>query len=226
VARLLGARSVVNHRFLRLREAADDGDQAAGSEAPPWERAIELHCLYQTLLLFGRFDNAAKVRDGLEPLAMKIGQPFAIARCLITRAWLEFGKAADLAKLETAVQQALKSNPRVSFVDWDSFSELQLSLVDFFRGNWASALLPAQASSNSQRQTLFQGFGVGAPFRQMAYAGDRDGALAILDQKRTWLPRIGQRNTVGSWCMLVLVIEGLVMFGQQSQAGQFYSVVR
>jgi hypothetical protein len=133
---------------------------------------------------------------------------------LLTRAWLEFGKAADLAKLETAVQQALKSNPKVSLVDWDAFSEEQLSLVDFFRGDWASALFHAQASSNSQRQTLFRGFGAGALFRQMAYAGDHAGASALLHEKRAWLARNGQPNTMGSWCMLVLVIEGLVMLGQ------------
>ena len=60
----------------------------------------------------------------------------------------------------------------------------------------------------------------------MAYAGDHDGALAFLDEKRTWLPRIGQPNPMGSWWMLVLVIEGLVMLGEQSQAGQLYPLAR
>ncbi len=60
----------------------------------------------------------------------------------------------------------------------------------------------------------------------MAYAADHDGALAILTEKRTWLPRSGQQNTMGSWWMLVLVIEGLVMLGEQSQAGQLYPLVR
>jgi hypothetical protein len=59
----------------------------------------------------------------------------------------------------------------------------------------------------------------------MAYAGDRDGALAILDEKRALLPRSGQPNTAGSWFMLALVIEGLVMLGEQSQAGQLYPLV-
>ena len=66
------------------------------------------------------------------------------------------------------------------------------------------------------------GLGVGTLFRQMAYAGDRDGALAILDEKRALLPRSGQPNTAGSWLMLALVIEGLVMLGEHSQAGQLY----
>jgi tetratricopeptide (TPR) repeat protein len=70
-----------------------------------------------------------------------------------------------------------------------------------------------------------EGLGVGTIFRQLAYAGDRNGALAILDERRALLPRSGQTNTAGSWLMLALVIEGLVMLGEHSQAGQLYPLV-
>jgi tetratricopeptide (TPR) repeat protein len=226
VARLLGARSIVNYNFLRLREAAVDGEKSGGSEASPWERAIQLQVLYQTLLYLGRMEDAVRIRDELEPLAMKIGQSLSIARCLMTRAWTEFGKAPDLAQLETVLQQALKSDQKDPFAFWDVFSEAQLSLVDFFRGNWASALLHAQASSSPQVETFIQGFGVGTLFRQMAYAGDHGGALAMLHEKRGWLPHIGQQNTMGSWWMLALVIEGLVMLGEHSQARELYPLAR
>jgi tetratricopeptide (TPR) repeat protein len=230
VATLRGVRSIVNCIFVRLREAAADGifsEESGPSEIPPWERAVQLQALYQTLLLLGRLEEATRIRDELEPLASKIGQSWSIARCLITRAWTEFGKAADLAQLETVLQQVLKSDQKDPFAFfWDVFSEAQLSLVDFFRGNWASALLHAQASSSPQLETFIRGFGVGTLFRQMAYAGDHGGALAILDEKRTWLPRIGQQNTMGSWWMLALVIEGLVMLGEQSQAGELYPLAR
>ena len=109
---------------------------------------------------------------------------------------------------------------------WEVLSEVQLSLVDFFRGNWTSALLHAQASCRPEPGSSIEGFGVGTLFRQMAYAGDRDGAFAILDEKRTWLPLSGQPNTRGSWLMLALVIEGLVMLGEQSQAAQLYPLAR
>jgi hypothetical protein len=70
-----------------------------------------------------------------------------------------------------------------------------------------------------------EGFGVGTIFRQLTYAGDRDGALAILNEKRALLPHSGQTNTAGSWLMLALVIEGLVMLGEHSQAGQLYPLI-
>ena len=71
-----------------------------------------------------------------------------------------------------------------------------------------------------------EGFGVGTLFLQMAHAGDRDGALAVLDEKRSLLPRIGQPNSIGSWWMLALVIEGLVILGEQTQAAQLYPLAR
>jgi hypothetical protein len=60
----------------------------------------------------------------------------------------------------------------------------------------------------------------------MAYSGDRDGALAILEKNRALLPVAGHENYRGSWWMLTLVIEGLVMLGEQAQAGQLYPLVR
>ena len=135
-------------------------------------------------------------------------------------------KRPDLVKLETALQQLTKSDPKVSFVFWDVFSRMQLSLVDFFRGNWESALLHAQESFRLEVESSILGSGVGTLFRQMAYAGDRAGALAILDQKREWLPSSGQPNTSGSWSMLALAIEGLVILGENSQAGQLYPLAR
>jgi tetratricopeptide (TPR) repeat protein len=226
LSRLLGARSTGNYQFLRLREAAADGQKAGDTEAPPWERTIELQYLYQSLIFLGRLDDAAKVRDELEPLATKIGQSYSILRCRLTRSWLEFGEAPDLTKLETVLQQVLKSEPRVPPAFWDVFSEGQLCLVDFLSGNWKSALDHAQTSFRFEAENFLRGAGVGTLFRQLSYNGDRAAASTLLRDKRSWLPRSGQPNPMGSWWMLAEVIEGLVMLGEQSQAGEFYPLAR
>jgi len=59
----------------------------------------------------------------------------------------------------------------------------------------------------------------------MAYEGDRDGALAILENNRALLPVSGQENYRGSWWMLALVVEGLFMLGERAQAGGLYPLV-
>jgi tetratricopeptide (TPR) repeat protein len=225
VAGLLGARCVVNFHFFRLKEAAADGfrsQQLGGSDLPPWLRALQLLSLHLALVDLGRLEDAVIIADELEPLAMKIGHSLSVAWCLSTRAWIEFGRAADLAKLEAGFERMRKSDQEASFVHMEVLSEVQLSLVDFLRGNWTSALLHAQASRRPEPGRSMEGFGVGTLFRQLTYAGDRNGALAILDEKRALLPHSGQPNSLGSWWMLALVIEGLVMLDEHSQAGQLY----
>ena len=229
-ARVLGARSIVNLHFFQLRESAADGlrsEQLAGSEAPPWQRALQLRVLHQALLSLGRVEEAFGIADLLEPLALKIGQAYSVAICHSTRASAEFGKEPNLAKLDAALQEVARSDARVKFAFWEVLSEVQLSVVDFIRGNWAGALSHAQAScSRDPGMSSIRGFGEGALFRQMAYAGDRAGALAILEKQRAWLPANGRENLRGSWWLLALVVEGLVMLGDQAQAGRLYPLAR
>jgi tetratricopeptide (TPR) repeat protein len=228
-AGLLGARSIVNFQFFRLRETVRDGllsEQLGGSGLPSWQRAQQLLSLHLALLDLGRVEEALRIADELEPLARKIGQSVSVAFCLSTRAWIDFGKAPDLAKLEASFHQAWKSDQDASSAILEVMSEVRLSLVDFFRGNWTSSLSHAQASCRPELGSAIEGFGVGTLFRQMAYVGDRDAALVTLEEKRTQLPRSGQQNTRGRWLMLALVIEGLVMFGEQSRAAQLYPLAR
>jgi tetratricopeptide (TPR) repeat protein len=228
-ARVLGARSTVNVLFYRFREAAADAllcEQLGGSETPPWQRSLQLRGLHQTLLFLGRPGEALRIADELEPLARKIGDNLSVARCLTTRAWAEFGKAPDLAKLEIGLGQLSKYRQSVGSGFWESVFRAQLSLVDFFRGNWAGALLLARASCQHEVGSAADGTGSGTLFRYMAYAGDRDSALSILDERRALIPRSDRPNPFGSWSMLSLVIEGLVILGERSQAGERYPLAR
>jgi hypothetical protein len=132
----------------------------------------------------------------------------------------------ELERLESVLRRVLKSDPKVPAAFWDVFAQVQLSLVDFLGGDWASAAQHARASCELEGESSRRGMGAGTFFRQMAYAGDREGALAILHEKRAWLPRRGQPNTMGSWWMLALVVEGLVILGEHSKAGELYHLVR
>jgi tetratricopeptide (TPR) repeat protein len=186
-----------------------------------------LRILLQALLCLGHLQEALRIADELEPLAKKIGQSFAVAFCLSTRAWAEFGKVPELAKLETGFPQVSKFDQKVWAPFWEILSDVQLSLVDYVRGNWAGALSHAQVASRADpRTSSIHGLPEGTLFRLMAYAGDRAGAMAILDKNRALLAVSGQQNIRGSWWMLALVIEGLVMLGEHSQAGQLYSLAR
>src|SRR5271156_1603233 len=80
--------------------------------------------------------------------------PMILTRIFLARAraGIEFGKTPDLAKLETGLQQFSESSQKALYTFWGTLSEVQLSLVDFFRGNWASALSHAHASCGLKRE--------------------------------------------------------------------------
>jgi predicted ATPase len=207
VARLWGARSIVNFHFFRLNEAAADGlrsEQSARTERSSWQRATQLRILHQSLNYLGRLDEAARIADVLEPLARRIGQSQSLGLCLSSRAWAEFGRAPNLAKLDRDLRQAPQPGETAGFIFWKALFEVQISLAEFFRGNWPVALSHAQAACRPEPGTSSEGIGAGTLFRQIAYAGDRSSALALLDQKRKWLPVSGQPNIRGSWLMLGL----------------------
>ena len=228
-ARVLDARSIVNLHFFQLEEAANDGlrsEQLGGSDASPWQRARQLRVLSQSLVYLGRLTESLKVIDELEPLASRIGEPYSVALCLSVRVQYEFGRRPDVSRLEIGLQQVSSSIQNSRFPFWQILPEIQLNLVDYIRGDWASALSHAKAACRLKPSASIRGFGEGTLFRQMAYAGDRDGALGIFNERRECLPVLGQKNVRGSWWMLALVVEGLYIIGERSQAGQLYPLVR
>jgi tetratricopeptide (TPR) repeat protein len=228
-ALILAFRSHCNLYFLRLPEAIEDGVRSAElrhAEGSLWLHAQRLCWMQQALYSLGRAEEAARIRDELEPLARKSGHFGALALCLRIGAWTEFGKDLDLNKLEQQLRQDLEINDTVSLQPWIATSHTQLSLVEFFRGNWGAGLEYAEEAYRLELLDVREGFGAGALFRMRAYAGDRTGALALLSSKRATLPRSGEFNTLGSWAMLLLVIEGLVVLGEQEQAAQLYPLVR
>jgi tetratricopeptide (TPR) repeat protein len=180
--------------------------------------------LHVALLQAARPEEALRIAEELEPEARKIGHSLSVSYLVATRAWIDFGKAPDLTKLEAGFQRPPKSDQDASFPVLEVTSEIGLTMVDFFRGRWTSALFHAQTSRHLGPDSI-EGISVGTLFRQLAYAGDRNGAFAVLDENRPLLPVSGQSNTFGSWFMLWLVIEGLVILGEHSQAGELYPLV-
>jgi len=116
-----------------------------------------------------------------------------------------------------------KSAEEASFAVRASLSEIQLSLVNFFRGNWADAFLHAQASCPAEPGNSIEEAGQGTLFRQMAYAVIATArSQSLMRSARFCLERQTEQPRFGR--MLALVIEGLVMLGERSQAAQLYSL--
>jgi tetratricopeptide (TPR) repeat protein len=225
-ARLLRERCRLNSFFFHLREAIADGllsEQSGALEALPHERTPQLIYILMARLYFGHMEEALCTSDEIESLVKKVGRFNTTPMDRCAKVWIEFGKDADLAKYATELGRALQSDQTVEH--WNVLSEGYLGLVNFLRGNWTAALTQVRASCRFRHSHLL-GFPVATLFFLLAYVGDREGALTILDENRMLLPRLGHHNLAISWWMLALVVEGLAMLGEQSQAGELYPLVR
>ena len=59
-------------------------------------------------------------------------------------------------------------------------------------------------------------------FRVMAYSGDREGALALMNGHREMIARARENEHLGSWILLFAAIEGLFVLGEREQAAVLY----
>src|SRR5258708_18059849 len=137
--------------------------------------------MQQALYSLGRAEEAARIRDELEPLARKSGHFGALALCLRIGAWTEFGKDLDLNKLEQQLQEDLEINDTVSLQPWIATSHTQLSLVEFFRGNWWAGLEYAEEAYRLEFVDVRAGSGGCALFCIRADAVRRAGAPAVTE---------------------------------------------
>jgi tetratricopeptide (TPR) repeat protein len=226
-ARLFCDRCRLNNLFLHLREAIADGllsEESGGLEALPQERNALLNNLLMARLYMGHMEDALRIADEIESRIKKAG-PFntdPISRC--AKMWIEFGRNADLASYETELGRALESEQTMEH--WNVLSETYLALVNFLRGNWSAALVHLRSLGRSKQSERINGFSLATLFFVLSYIGDRDGALTILEENRMLLPRLDQHNWSGSWWVLALVVEGLTMLGERSQAGELYPLAR
>jgi hypothetical protein len=224
-ARVLAYRAVSDFYFLKLNDALDDGRRSASAgetAGAPWSRAIGLSRVQTALHHLGRNQEATVVARELEPLARKLGHFAALSFCIWTRAWAEFGKQPDFARLHKQLAEDLELNRTARIPLLLAPALAQFSVLELLRGNQRAALdYAAEARALSPFHVML-GFGSGALFRQMAYAGDRIGALALLEESREKLPRSGVTNTIGSYAMLLAVVEGLYLLGEHRQAAEFY----
>jgi tetratricopeptide (TPR) repeat protein len=229
--RLLGTVLVskaFHHCFhMQMLETVDSGLRAAEllrSVGDLWELARVLWGIQYSLLLLGRFDEVAEIGDELEPLATRLGHLGALMAAGRARGLREFMLTANLDRLAEFAKGDLELC-RSADMPWISHSYGFRGLVDFWRGQWEEAVESFQEAVRLEPPGPFAAGDWVLLFLWNAYVGDKDAALAMLDQRRDNLPRPGQANTDGAWSMLFGVVEGLVVLGEQHEAAKFYPLV-
>jgi tetratricopeptide (TPR) repeat protein len=225
---ILSFRLEFDFLFLRLHRALEESREAEfmHPESSLWVRARQLCWTQYTLYDLGRLDEATAIGKELEPLATKIGHVAALSFCVRIGAWTEFAREPDLSRLAKQLEADLDANRTAGLDIFAAYSHGQLSVLEFLRGDWDEALSHAEKACTVQTPNVMVGTNLGILLRQKAYAGDRDGALAVLNEHHKNLPVAGQPNNIGSWTMLLLAVEGLFVLGEVQRAGDLYPIVR
>jgi class 3 adenylate cyclase/tetratricopeptide (TPR) repeat protein len=208
-------------------EAVDAGMRAAEllrSAGDLWNLVDALWATEWSLLPLGRLDEAAKIGQELELVAASVGHLAALVHARHVRACRELMLTGDIDAYQESARDDLELARSIGH-GWVSVFHMWLGLGRFWRGRWEEALQDFQEAVNLEPPGLWAGAAWGYLSLFKAYAGDSNEALAMLEQERQNLPRPGQANTLGSWTMLLAVVEGLAVLGEREEAAKLYPLV-
>jgi class 3 adenylate cyclase/tetratricopeptide (TPR) repeat protein len=227
LGRVLAAKTVHQWAYSEWGGLIDTGRRAVEllrSARDLWHLADVLWTTQFALLFLGRLDEAAEIGEEVEPLASRLGQLGALLVPRRMRWMRELMLTGDIDKYEQFARADLELC-RSADMPWISTSYSYLGLVHFWRGRWREALASFQKAVRLAPPGFWAGGDWAFLFLFKAYAGERDAALAMLEQRRDNLPRPGQPNTLGAWTMLVAVVEGLAALGERDEAAKLYPLV-
>ncbi len=221
---VLGSKASIHTWYLQPQEAVDPGLRAIErlrSAGDLWNLADTLWNTAYSLLSLGRFEEASKLLEEAEPLAERLGHLGAVLAVRRGSAAREFMLTGDIDRFEEFARADLELC-RSADMPWVSGSYSWLGLARFWKGRWGEALDDLQEAARLEPPGMLSGAAWASLFFGKAYDGDRDAALAMLDDRRRDLPRSGHANTMGAWMMLLATIEGLAVLGERDEAAKLY----
>jgi len=122
-------------------------------------------------------------------------------------------------------QQALEIQRETGHREGEAITLGNMGIVYGIKGELSKALEHFQQAVKLEPPGFIAGGDWSLLFLWKAHAGDKDGALAMLDEKRGDLPRPGRANTLGAWPMLFGVVEGLAVLGEREEAAKLYPLL-
>jgi tetratricopeptide (TPR) repeat protein len=227
LGQVLGYKTTHHAWNLQVLDAVDAGLRAADILREVGDLGSLANTSWSTqfaLLYLGRLTEAAEIGRELEPLATRLGNLAALIAVRRGIAFEQFMVTGDIDRSEEYAKADVELCRRTggaaiaNAYSW-------LGLVHFWRGEWEQALARFQEAANLESPWYVAGADWAGLFLGKAYVGDRDSALAVLEQSREKLPRPGRANVMGAWQMLFAVVEGLAVLGEREKAAKLYPLV-
>jgi DNA-binding SARP family transcriptional activator len=196
--------------------------RAAGDQ---WGVASVLGFATIAVVDVGRFADALSIQAEHEALCERLGNHAALMQARRVRAMVDFCTAPNLAALE-AFAHADVEFVRNAGLPWFVHALGWVGLARFLAGDWDAARGPFEEGAALDPASALNGFNRALLFEYLAYTGDREAALALLDEADdNRLPKAGQPNGWGPWMMLLSAVEGLYVLGEHDRAAGFYDLV-
>jgi tetratricopeptide (TPR) repeat protein len=221
--RLLGhaLASQAIHRFPHSvhREVVEAGRQGATilrSSGDLWDAVQVLAFMELALMFLGRMEESAEVGEEVTELGGRLGHHFALWIDNRARGSRELASDPDLDRFEAFARGDLEVPGH------EGWSYGWLGTAEFLRGDWDAALRLAEEGTRHEPANALSGYEWGPYFQILAYRGDRAEALSVLARKGGALPGSKQANGLGSWHLLLSVVEGLYILGDRAEAAALY----
>jgi len=210
--------------YMQAPEIVDSGRRAVGllrSAGDLWQLSNALWYTQFGLSMVGQLEEADAMGEELEPLAARLGNLGALLMVRCYRGTRELGVSGDIDAFEEFAR-SVRELCRSADMPWVSIAYRYLALAHFWRGRWQEALENASEAARLEPPGVVAGMDWAALFYGRAYAGDKEVALAMLEERKGGLPRPGRANTYGAWSMLIAVVEGLAVLGRREEAAKLY----
>src|SRR6185295_12050036 len=160
-----------------------------------------------------------------EPICERLGNHPALMQARRVRAMVDFCTAPDPAALEVYARADVQF-VKGAGIPWFIHAVSWIGLARFLAGNWEAARAPFEEAVAPDPPSALNGLPEALLFEYLAYIGDRNAALAMLDDvEDNRLPTSGQPNGWGKWTMLLSAVEGLSVLGECDRAAALYDLV-
>jgi len=190
-----------------------------------WNAADTMWAYQYALSYLLRFDESRRMGERCLELAERIGHygaAFSARRGLLGADTIA---GADLDRSESFWKEDLETSLRLDS-PWVSNAYSNLARISLWRGDWDKALEIAREGARLEPPGITAGFDWGMLFLVFAYRGEREDALALLEEKRDMLPRPGAVSLLGRCIALQQVIEGLAVLGEDDRCAQLYPLAK
>jgi class 3 adenylate cyclase/tetratricopeptide (TPR) repeat protein len=216
------------HRFfhMQVRQLLESGRRASellGQAGNLWDLVGALHYTQYALLYMGRLDEAGKAGHEAEELAARLGHYGYLITAREGNSWTELALTGDIERFQRQIEEVLDLAVGVGFA-WAYTYYHYLGDGHFWSGRWPEAVERYEEASRLEQPGMLAGLAWSGLFLARAYAGDKMGALALLQNERGSIARAGRANTLGAWLAMLAVVEGLAVLEERHEAARLYPV--